>query len=347
MSETSENSTPSQGARSDQESSHVQQTDHKGYTEALGSGLCRWEEFCLVKQYVTATHKDVTRSEREAEAWRDTPFQDGWRYSFILDAILALTALHRAYTTSGESDRFVRASLYYQSSGLRTFTQHLSDITASNCHAMFAFAAIINIAVIAVSRGGVGVSPTAPIDTLFTIYELGNGLKAVIDSSLEMLTSGPYKAAFATASTLPKTCASETVARVFQAMRQQAESVAIAIPDNRAETYLATIDRLEEAFMQVEEHKDFGAILAWIMGVPNKAIQLLEIRDPMMCLIFMHYGVLYLHLHDKWWANGFGARLIWDMSSLLHAADTAWVPLTSWARVRANVVCDGGSVQES
>jgi hypothetical protein len=101
------------------------------------------------------------------------------------------------------------------------------------------------------------------------------------------------------------------------------------------DVYATSVASLDDVFRQVEQDDDLDAIAIWPILLNEKVTELLEKRDPLMMLICIHYGVLCLHLHDRWWAHNFGCRLIWDLSEMLHALDASWLPLTSWARSKA------------
>ena len=97
---------------------------------------------------------------------------------------------------------------------------------------------------------------------------------------------------------------------------------------------------LEEAFVQLEQYEDHGAIISFAMRISDDSVNLLKAHDPIMLLIFVHYGALFSYIHDRWWAHGFGARMVRELCTLLHAAGPAWAPLTSWAMARVTSQTD-------
>jgi hypothetical protein len=261
------------------------------------------------------------------------PFVDGLTYAFVLDAVLAVAALHKAYTEPEHGQKYMSACLHYQNLCLCAYQEELANINQDNCHAIFAVSALIHVLNIAISRGGSSLAPTPPIETLGVLLTLGRGLKAVLSMTWETVKSAHYKDVFRVpgSNTPSDAVNSPEVAYAMEELKR-----CVADSDTPSGPILdESIEKLEDAFKHVEQGEDFAAVTAWPVLVNDKAGELLEKRDPLMMLICVHYGVLCLHLHDRWWAHNFGCRLIWDLSELLHALDASWLPLTSWARSRA------------
>jgi hypothetical protein len=261
------------------------------------------------------------------------PFVDGLTYEFVLDGILAVAALHKAYMEPEHGRKYMSACLHYQNQCLGAYQEQLSNINEDNCHAMFAVSALIHVLNIGISRGGPSLAATPPIETLRVQFTLGRGIRAVLETTWETVKSAHYKDVFRVpGSSTPSDAVNSP--EVAYAMEELRRCVADSDAPNAA-ILDESIEKLEDAFKHVEQGEDFAAITAWPVLVDDKAGELLEKRDPLMMLICIHYGVLCFHLHDRWWAHNFGCRLIWDLSELLHALDASWLPLTSWARSRA------------
>jgi len=263
------------------------------------------------------------------------PFRDGLTYAFVLDAVLAVSALHKAYMEPENGKKYMSACLYYQNECLCAFQEQLTNINQDNCHAIFAVSALIHVLNIGISRGGASLSPTPPIETLAVQFTLGRGIKAVLSETWETVKSAHYRDIFTVpgASTPSDAVNSPEVAYAMDELKRCVTDS--DTPSATKDVLISCVEILEGAFKDVEQGEDFAAITAWAVIINDNAGELLEKRDSLMMLICIHYGVLCLHLHDRWWAHNFGCRLIWDLSELLHALDASWLPLTSWARSRA------------
>jgi hypothetical protein len=273
---------------------------------------------------------------RDAETWRDMPFRDGLTYAFVLDAVLAVAALHKAYMEPEDGKKYMSACLYYQNECLCAFQEQLSNINQDNCHAIFAVSALVHVLNIGISRGGPSLAPTPPLETLAFQLTLGRGIKAVLETTWDTVSSAHYRDVFRApgADTPSDAVNTPEVAYAMDELKRCVTSSETTSATTK-DVLVSSVEILEGAFKHVEQGEDFNAVTAWPVMVNDNVSELLEKRDPLMMLICIHYGVLCLHLHNRWWAHNFGCRLIWDLSELLHALDASWLPLTSWARSRA------------
>ena len=264
------------------------------------------------------------------------PFRDGLTYAFVLDAVLAVAALHKAYTEPEDDKKYMSACLYYQNQCLCAFQEQLADINQENCHAIFAVSALIHVLNFGISRGGPSLMPTPPIETLTVQLTLGRGIKAVLSTTWETVKSAHYRDVFKMpgAGTPSDAVNSPEVAYAMAELKRCVTDSDMTSAPHK-DVLMSTVDLLERAFKDVEQGEDFAAVTAFPVIMNDNAGELVEKRDPLMMLICIHYGVLCLQIHDRWWAHNFGCRLIWDLSELLHALDASWLPLTSWARSRA------------
>lgn len=260
-------------------------------------------------------------------------FEDSIRFPFVLDAVLALASLHRATSSPEKGQEYTSSSLYHESRGLQGYAEQLANITQDNCQAVFAFSMLINVLTIAASVGFPGLPPVPPMDTLFAAFELLRGIEVVWDASSTMLVASPYGILFSQ----EKSCeGQEAIPDLTNAMQELHRRAGECQSDPwRADIYHSTIDRLHEAFKEFQGSKNIGIIIAWPILISSTAMDLLKEQDPIVLLIFIHYGVLYLQVHNRWWAYNFGVRLIRDLSKTLHAVDHIWLPYTRWARSKA------------
>lgn len=286
--------------------------------------------------YITTDCFGIIRDESNFDVWKQMPFHDGAKYEFVLDAVLAIAALHKAHVCLAESEKYTSASIYYQSRSLREYQAHLSSINDENCHAMFAVSALIHVITIAMSRGGPHLLPTPPLETLFTSFKLLKGIQAVLHSKWFIVKDSHYHPSLSLPTVSSDLAVSTEVSHVMEELRRCAAEAVRSPNSSNIDLYRKTIDSLEEQFRQVENSSnDAGNIVAWPVLIGDEPAELLQRQDPLMMLIFVHYGVLYLHVHETWWAHDYGRRVILDLSESLHALDAAWMPATSWARAQA------------
>jgi hypothetical protein len=190
------------------------------------------------------------------------PFYDGLNYPFVLDAILALTALHKALKEPQNGEKYISACLYYQSQCLRVYQDQLSDINLDNCHAVYAVSVLISVITIAMSCGSSALLPTPPLETLFTTFELLRGIQAVLSTTYDTLRTAHYKDVFAIPPIPPDAVVSPEVSHAMEKLLRLATNETSPADPSHLDVYKSSIETLEEHFTQVEQVKNFGAIIA-------------------------------------------------------------------------------------
>lgn len=327
----SNNHTPSQHSQSSQNGDH----------HATQSGLSRTEELALMHFYTTATSSSLASDEADKLVWRDVVPLDGFTFDFVLDAILALAAIHKATVQPTSAAKYSAASAFYQHRGLRAFNQQLSQRDASSSHAFFAFSMTLTVHTIATARGGPGLLPTSPFETLSSVFELLGGTGHLSKAVVAPQSSSRYRDLIKgnrifEASQNPQPLPGD-VSDALRALRQHVAHIVPSAHSEQSHSYHATIERLEATFRIVNQSPELamGAIVAWPVQMDEQSFSLYRQADPLMLLIFIHYGVLYLTLNGRWWAQGFGGRIIRSLSDYLHNVDTAWSRSTAWALAKA------------
>lgn len=247
--------------------------------------------------------------------------------------------MHKASLSVVDEERYTMASFHYQSQALQGYREHLLQINQENCNSLFAFSVLMNVLTLGVSRGNSCLLPTSPTETLFSIFELLRGTEIVLKEAGEAVTSGQYKALFTPVSLDTGATLAEDTQSAMRKLRETIMQAELRHASNEPRC-VSLVDSLQTLFLSSEEGENFGMVLAWPTTIGEKAIEMLKSHHPSMILIAIHYGVLFLRIHERWWAHGFGRRLIEDLSNHLHALDSQYAPATEWARSKADSFCD-------
>lgn len=290
---------------------------------------------CLIHFYLTSTYVDLCRSEQDAEVWKNMPFRDGVKYTFVLDAVLALASLHTAIVDPAKCAKYTAACLQYQSRGISGYRRHLAAIDQDNCHALFSFAALLNALAIALACGNSHLPSTPSLEAISTTVKLTHGIKVVLNTTLETVMSAQYKVIFSVPSIASDLLLAEDIDYALRDLHHSATDPMHNHTLERLDTYVETINNLRNLFKQLGHVPDIGSIVAWPVSIGDQPVNLLKDGDAIMTLIFVHYGVLCLYIHDRWWSQGYGSQIIREFSDALHASNAAWKTSTEWARAKA------------
>lgn len=306
-----------------------------GEAQTTQIDLDRTEELLLVHHYTTSTYKTISRDEKDTYIWRDAVFEDGLEFAFVLDAVLALTALHKAFLNPREGQKHISNSLAYQDQGLRAYQAQLTDYNPRNCKALFIFPVIMNISIIAMSRGYASMSATSPIRTLHSVLEILRGVKVIFHTSSDIIRTSVYQGLLSARGSQYTTCSPASVAGAMERLRKSMSNTTPQIGSDMLALYKVAIDTLEAHFQRYEHEGDVGAIISWPLGLGELGTELFRQGNRGMMLIFTHYGVLFLQVSGQWWARDFGARLIHELSESLRGMPAAWEASLAWANSEA------------
>lgn len=308
---------------------------------AADSTITRMEEFQLLLYYMNHTVETMSNGS-DVDVWRKAVPEQAVHHEFLMDGLLALSALHFASNHLDVRWRYVEFASRYQASALRKYTKALQGVTESNGHALFAYAIITMILALAFTTMHKDTTSN-PIDDLVSFFRLLQGVGTVNRVSGAHLKEGPFQALWDLEPADKKVELQPDIATALKKLEQRAKTFPEQDYPDRRQVYLSSIKRLDHVFRCLETSKNLRHIMAWPAQVESDLLAYLRDGDPMARLIFLHYGVLLLRAHDRWWARDFGSRLTKDLAASLCALGPEWALSTEWARACVASLANGTS----
>ena len=92
----------------------------------------------LVHHFVTKTIKTLCHDPKDWHMWEIGVPRLSFQNEYLLDTILAATALHRGYLEPENETYWTRCAIEYQSRGLGSFNKKAADLNEDACDAAFA-----------------------------------------------------------------------------------------------------------------------------------------------------------------------------------------------------------------
>ncbi|KAF2182750.1 hypothetical protein K469DRAFT_636060 [Zopfia rhizophila CBS 207.26] len=305
----------------------------------LGIAATRLQELQLMFHYITATCETMTHGPEDMEVWRTAIPLEAVKHEFLMDGLLALSSLHFAFQNPDLRWTYTEIAVQYQNSGLRRFNIALGGITEDNCHALFAFSLIITILAFALPTVSFDKPVLSHSESLVSIFELLHGVGLITRTTEESIKNGKFEALFRHAHLdTMEVAPDDEVASAMLKLRERAGNIAKYVEPDRYQVYISSIESLEINFRCVAIHQYLGGVVAWPVTVSEKLLAFFKQGDPMAQLIFIHYGVLLLHIHHRWWGRDFGVRLIESLTASICAIDSEWACWTEWATRTAALV---------
>ena len=310
----------------------------------------------LIHYYSTQTYMTMTSKLTAHLVWRDVIFQEGLKHSFLLHALMATAALHKATHHSEDSEKhaaYVKVAFSYQNAALAGYIPALSSPNEDNAVALFTLSALLTIwlfgskrlpeALNAVKLNSspnflpriAKTSENDPRDFL-EILTLVQGINAVVKqtihwlwgSAIDPLLRPPHEAELPPVSPEVETSFQKLRGRIMGASLVKAENIGTA-PGERIEIYLERLHALRRVSRArtVLEHDQ--QVFAWPVTSNSPYIDLVRQREPIAIALFIHWAACIRCLDHLWWAKGWAYRLVKDTSCLL---DDSWADVLHWPR---------------
>ncbi|KZL78452.1 C6 transcription factor [Colletotrichum tofieldiae] len=310
-------------------------------TERHFSKATRLKELHLMHHYGTTTCETLGLTTQQVKLWKTAIPKEALRHEFLMEGLLSIAALHCAHLDPSMGWAYTEAAIQYQNSGLIGYRTALLHINDTNYEAIFIFSVILTVLGFAMPAAYTERQPVSPAETIISIYELLKGITLTTQVYAEAIRGGMFSPLFQNLElrvSSPCFMPEGEIVTAMVRLRQRAEFMTKYVGTETREIYIASIDSLEESFRDVGMSRSVSNVVAWPIMVGHKMVHLFKQGDPMALLVWVHYGVLALEIHDQWWGKNFGIRLIEDLSATLHGLDPEWASWTEWARKCALLV---------
>ncbi|KAE8442777.1 hypothetical protein EG329_002865 [Mollisiaceae sp. DMI_Dod_QoI] len=291
-------------------------------------------ELALMHHYSTKVCLTFSATAISASTWKSFVVQEALQHDFLMNGLLGLSALHIAVVGKAPlSEEYVKIALEYQNRGLASFHRALSDLTAENCNAGFAFSVIVMMGAVISMRLTEEGNEKGPIENALLAFELLEGIRFVSKMGKQWLQPGPFGPVF----DLWFLPASSPLDPSFQIALDQLgilnDSMEATQTEEQRAIFHAAISNLQTCFS-----KDKEMVLIWLAMAGKEFMSELRRARPMAMLIFLHWGVLLHRLNDEWWVVDSGKRLVEELSMRLLSCAEISVDATLWARKQVGLI---------
>lgn len=273
---------------------------------------------------------DPTRTDI-AQLWQVEIPKQAFAHVFLLHQILAISSYHLAYLHPQSRQAYSLRASQHQNAGIRRMRVALAELSPTNCHAVFASSSLLFIEALAASSvNRTAEGPT--VDDLVDVLILVKGIGSVLNSSQELLRSGPLSGLF---SLHPGTEQSNAALdRVVLAVGDFLVEIAETESDARvrgivhADAYrLITVIR--DTFVKTSR-PEYRVLAAWPIHMSDDLIRLLRQRNQAALALMSYYCVVFhaAELQGYWFLQGWASGVIRDISKTM---DDPWKRHSAWA----------------
>ncbi|CZT18826.1 uncharacterized protein RCC_04670 [Ramularia collo-cygni] len=275
----------------------------------------------------------------DVKIWQKVVPEEALRHEFLMDGLLALSALHLASENPKSRWEYTQMAMHYQTSALCGYQDALQNITSDNHNGIFAYSVILNNLSLAFPNVCADPASASHAESIITLIELVQGTGRISATNVVSLRSGKFAAFFVSFPYHDHPLAPDPdVAHALSQLRSHVECIRDPADDSRHRAYITGIDALETSFGHIAGAQHLAHVLVWTTMVSKDLVRLFQGGDVMARLVFVHYGVLLLEARGRWWARETGRCLIGELVRDICGEKPEWRGWTEWAVGRAEGV---------
>jgi len=308
------------------------QNPHQLVRANFNPASSRLLELKLMHHFTTITSQTFSDTPEQKEAWKNDIPSIAYDAEYLMNAILAVAALHLRSIQPGDQS-LIRASHGYMASALAQYSSLLnSGLSAFNAEALFSTSALIAFQASASRRfdddQGDG-AYTLPLSWFHSFQ----GVKVVVMASWQWLrTSDRVYPIISSQPALALNLDPERktfFAPLLEGMEEQLESMPEITRAETRQAYEHSVAFLNWSHQQPVRSR----ILSFAATVSRRFVELLDHRDPRALVITSCFFALTKVVDDVWWLQGIAKKEVNGICSLL---PSSWWPKMEWPLRIAN-----------
>ncbi|KAJ9612080.1 hypothetical protein H2200_003675 [Cladophialophora chaetospira] len=297
-------------------------------SESSGQGL-NMHHLELLHQFVSSTYTTFSPDKSVHHVWQGPVIRMALSHPFLMYEILAISALHLAYSRPANSTWYYTRSTELQSQALKLFNSVQRAVDASNCGPVLMFSSLLGLHVLADPSRTIGLNSHQYLDhVIHCIMLMRNVQKLIIHDWYDALRESELKPIFDVWQPpkpyhVPQPCLN---------LVQLTENWNVGVEVKEA--YDQAIERLHWTYavskVPNENHTTVRWLLAWPIQLPEAYQEHLDQRRPEALVILAYFAVVLIFYKNCWIVGDSGQFLIKAIASHLGPHWAQWMkwPLT-------------------
>ncbi|KAG7150535.1 hypothetical protein HYQ46_000526 [Verticillium longisporum] len=287
-------------------------------------------ELELMHHYSVNTADTLAIRDDVRHIWRHVNPEEGYRHPFIMDGMLAISALHKSLLVPSMRQDYLTLAAHYQSSGLKGYTLQLPNVNIKNWIPVFCFAAltVIYVSLLPV-RCENHVLPE-PMPSMLELFAVTRGMQSFLEPYLENLVTTRFAPLFhgTTHAKNDRPASSYTAldqacipGDTFAALLRLRAVLAEHVPADAREDYLEAVVALERTAGLIADagmHVDPGMVFIWAYEVSGRVLADVRGHAPAALLLLAHYCVFLRILESRiWYFRGWVKPVLQSIDGLI------------------------------
>ncbi|OAL43058.1 hypothetical protein IQ07DRAFT_307291 [Pyrenochaeta sp. DS3sAY3a] len=293
-------------------------------TPDLGSDL-PLADLRLLHHWTTTCAKSLHPSidTRITEVWSNEFVEIGFDYPFLLRGFLAISAVHKASCLPpGDRQSLLLQADSHISRSLDTYRKHLESPSADTAIAMFMLSSVLltyNFASAQLEK------PDDPIGALHHCFMLLKGIKTVVVPHWETIK---HSSAFAYMTSMSSEKVLEDLDELAKDDKDEQMLTLIELTELLLDTQdkdactsaINELHRMSLRFHHLYPGSDeYSLLFLWPARVTDRFFDLLAAKNPVSCIICIHFAALLAKGRPVWWLQKWPQWLLTASEQLLAA----------------------------
>ncbi|KAJ5766316.1 uncharacterized protein N7511_003932 [Penicillium nucicola] len=286
------------------------------------------EDLELMVQWCTHTSLTLSRNSSVTWIWKSVIPRKAAHHPFLMNGILALAALHRAFgeCSADTRGRYLAIAQAHHSEAITGIAREES-LQSSNADATYALSNIIIIFTFALPLYSKPSHEMEYLDELLRIFHICRESITILMAVVQWVREGQLATLVdtETVSFHPSMGANPQPAPYnLGALHHLYSNISHIYTAAERETYESVIQDLQIAFESLaspQEPSTVTAMFRWIFAVRREFIQMLKSRKPLAMVIVVYFSVLMHRLRGYWWVGDWSQRLL---DEIYYTIDPEW-----------------------
>ena len=291
----------------------------------------------LLHNYTTSAIPSLFPQPEAVKIFTDDYVRIGLSRPYVLDALLAVSALHLYSKDRSRKDLFTRASAL-QSAALQLAQPHIVKLSLEHCIGVFIFSSFTAIFALAEVMLNPHDGARDMVEETTNCFQLARGIKTVV---------APFWPHIRDSFLAPLFMYSDNRADLLPYLEQEYPTLrslkAIALHQSTEERRHACTHAIDVLFLYIailrsnsEDHPCSKLILSWMVEVQTPYMEMLSERNPFALVILAHYAVLMKTRPRAWHIVGWPAELLNYIEGHLETNwdGEEWTDLLRWPQAQ-------------
>lgn len=298
------------------------------------NGPHEYADLKLIWHYTVQLSTTDTRDPLVQEIRQKDMVEQALKHQFLMDALLAISALH--YHTFGDrTEDWVSIAQIKRDRGLRTYIGLLEEIDERNCIAIFSFSTFVPVLFMASRPPKVDSEKAA--EAVFEharfLFGLQRGIATVMQKSAHLcLRDSRICRMMMRASQVTRHSLPQSTTNALTRLRDRCTKIKTEDSSNKAfELAISEMERILQSlsYCALDVDIDCEFVFLWPISSGPEYAELLRERDPAALAILAFYGAVVHHIRSLWFIGDWGKQITQAACTFL---DSTWDEVTRWAQ---------------